>query len=419
MLNRGLMNNTILIEKFQELDWTFRGIKAREGIHGIHSYPAMMAPPVARRLIGELTNREDIILDPFCGSGTVLAEAILLGRKSIGYDINPLALLIAKVKTTPIPPENLHKALESIERIASVIIPEYAVIPTFSNINYWFKPEVVTELAKLKHGIEHLQNEEIKRFFMLVFARTVRQVSNTRGKEFKLFRIPEERLKSYKPAVLFTFKAIALECVNIMEHMYLNIKENLTETKIQLHDSRIPLPINRDVDLMLTSPPYGDSRTTVAYGQFSRLALQWLGMWDKNVDRESLGGKPTNYQTNLPRLKQVLIKIREADEKRAREVESFYYDLQRCIVNIAQVIKPKGYAVFVIANRKVKGVVLPNDELIVDMMVPLGFSHIGTLHREIPNKRMPIRNSPSNIPGDTDVTMLKEQIVLLIKEKEV
>ena len=104
------MNVAVLIEKFQGLDWIFRGIKAREGVHGLHSYPAMMAPPIARRLISELTNKGETVLDPFCGSGTVLAEAVLLGRRTIGYDINPLALLIAKVKTTPISPEILRKS---------------------------------------------------------------------------------------------------------------------------------------------------------------------------------------------------------------------------------------------------------------------------------------------------------------------
>ena len=412
------MNSTALIEKFQELDWTFRGIKAREGIHGIHSYPAMMAPPIARRLIGELTNHGDTVLDPFCGSGTVLAEAILLGRRAIGYDINPLALLIAKVKTTPISPEKLLRALESIERIASAIIPEYVDVPTFPNIDYWFKSGVVVDLARLKHAIEHVKGEEVKRFFNLVFARTVRHVSNTKSNEFKLYRLPEDKLRLYEPEVFLSFKTIALECINIMEQLYLNTRETMPETEIRFHDSRTPLPIHGAVDLMLTSPPYGDSRTTVAYGQFSRLALQWLDMWEKDVDRESLGGKLTAHQTTLPRLQEVLVKIRKADEKRAKEVESFYHDLRKCVENIATVVKLKGYAVFVIANRKVKGVVLPNDQSIVDMMVPLGFSHIGTLQREIPNKRMPLRNSPSNIPGETDVTMLKEHIVLFIKPKK-
>lgn len=413
------MYSSGLIEKFQELDWTFRGIKAKEGIHGIHSYPAMMAPPIARRLIGELTNKGDAVLDPFCGSGTVLAEAVLLGRRAVGYDINPLALLIAKVKTTPISPETLRKTLEGIERIASAIIPdpEYLNVPVFPNIEFWFKPEIITDLTRLKHGIGHISNESIKSFFMLVFARTVRQVSNTRRKEFKLYRLPEEKLRSHSPDVFVSFRDVALECINIMEQLYLSSREMNLDTDIRFHDSRTPLPINRSVELMLTSPPYGDSRTTVAYGQFSRLALQWLDMWDKDVDREGLGGKQTQRQSSFPRLKQVLAQIRGANKKRTEEVESYYLDLHECVKNIASVIKQNGYAVFVIANRKVKGVVLPSDQLIVDMMMPLGFSHLGTLQREIPNKRMPSRNSPSNIPGETDVTMLKEHIVLLMKER--
>ncbi len=411
------MNAVTLINRFQKLDWTFRGVKAKEGIHCIHSYPAMMAPPVARRLISELTNRGDTVLDPFCGSGTVLAEAVLLGRKAIGYDINPLALLIAKVKTTPVPPESLSRALESIERIASAIIPEYANVPAFQNIDFWFKPEMIADLTRLKHGIEHIADEDVQRFFKLVFARTVRQVSNTRGKEFKLYRIPENKLKSYKPDVFASFRHIASECISAVEQLYLNTREITPEADVRFHDSRCPLPLGNKVDLMLTSPPYGDSRTTVAYGQFSRLALQWLDMWEKDVDRECLGGRWVAHLSELPRLQQILVQMKEADEKRAREVEAFYFDLHKCVNNIADVIKPSGYAVFVIANRKVKGIVLPNDQLIVDMMVPLGFSHVGTLEREIPNKRMPSRNSPSNVPGETDVTMLKEHIVILIKEK--
>ncbi len=413
------MNSVNLIEKFQELDWTFRGIKAREGIHGLHSYPAMMAPPVARRLIGELTNRGDTVLDPFCGSGTVLAEAVMLGRNAIGYDINPLALLVAKVKTTPINPESLVAALESVERIAEAIIPEYVVLPEFSNIQFWFKAEVITELARLKSAIEHIQNEDIRRFFNLVFARTVRQVSNTKGKEFKLVRMPPEKLETFNPKVFFTFKMISLECIKLMGDLYNNIENMPILVEIHHHDSRTILPVEGLVDLMLTSPPYGDSRTTVAYGQFSRLALQWLGMWEKDVDREGLGGKPFGYDIGFPLIRQAITKIRNIDEKRSKDVESFYFDLFKCIRNIARIIRLKGYAVFVIANRKVKGVILPNDQIIVEMLNPFGFSHMGTLHREIPNKRMPSRNSPSNVPGETDVTMLNEQIVLFKKDKNI
>jgi tRNA G10 N-methylase Trm11 len=202
-----------------------------------------------------------------------------------------------------------------------------------------------------------------------------------------------------------------------MDDFYSRASDRLPSADVRFHDSRYPFPLPKEsISLMLTSPPYGDSRTTVAYGQFSRLALQWLDMWEKDVDKESLGGKPIARCCEIPILNNALDKVRLLDEQRAKEVEAFYQDLYLCMRNISTVVRPGGFAVFVVANRKVKGITLPTDKIIVDMMQSMGFSHVGTLQREIPNKRMPLRNSPSNIPGQTDVTMLRELIVLLRKQ---
>src|SRR5262245_2914227 len=65
--------------------------------HGLHSYPARMHPAMARSLIHLLSPGS--ILDPFCGSGTTLVEGRFAGKKSVGVDINPLAVLVAKAKT--------------------------------------------------------------------------------------------------------------------------------------------------------------------------------------------------------------------------------------------------------------------------------------------------------------------------------
>jgi DNA modification methylase len=202
-----------------------------------------------------------------------------------------------------------------------------------------------------------------------------------------------------------------------MEEFHSVMKELRAEANIMLHDARQPFPLTEPVDLMLTSPPYGDSRTTVAYGQFSRLALQWLDMWDKDIDQESLGGRRNPLKLETSNLIEALGRIEGEDNRRAEEVEAFYQDLHLCLENILKVVKPGGFAVFVIANRKVKGVILPTDKIIAEMMGPMGFSHVATYHREIPHKRMPSRNSPSNIRGQTDVTMLREHIVLLEKER--
>src|SRR3989338_7547204 len=85
---------------YLETPWDFRGADTKYYTHGLHTYPAMMIPQVAARLIKENLRNGSVILDPFCGSGTVLVESMLINKESFGIDINPLTKLIAECKTT-------------------------------------------------------------------------------------------------------------------------------------------------------------------------------------------------------------------------------------------------------------------------------------------------------------------------------
>jgi len=94
--------------------WDFRGENTKSYSHGIHNYPAMFIPQVARRIIQNCSQIGDTICDIFCGSGTALVESRLLGRNAYGIELNPLAVLLAKVKTTAIRPELLQKTFLSL-----------------------------------------------------------------------------------------------------------------------------------------------------------------------------------------------------------------------------------------------------------------------------------------------------------------
>ncbi|MCJ7561453.1 MAG: site-specific DNA-methyltransferase, partial [Thermoplasmata archaeon] len=82
--------------------------------HGIHKYPAKFIPQIPRFCIESFSDAEDVVLDPFMGSGTTLLESYILGRESYGIDIHPLARMIAKVKTTPIDPTHLSRVAEKL-----------------------------------------------------------------------------------------------------------------------------------------------------------------------------------------------------------------------------------------------------------------------------------------------------------------
>lgn len=178
---------------------------------------------------------------------------------------------------------------------------------------------------------------------------------------------------------------------------------------------------NNSIDLIITSPPYGDSKTTVAYGQFSRLSLQWLGLSKKevtNIDKISLGGviiddpeiKQSSHSLDL-----TINQIAKKDNKRAKEVLSFYTDLDGCFKEIDRITHAGSVFCIVVGNRTVKGVQIPTDEIISELLYHHSFEHGKTIIRKIPNKVMPSQNSPTNEPGKLSPTITEEYIVIMKK----
>ena len=406
--------------------WDFRKANTKQYTHCFHPYPAMMIPQVAGRLIDEFGEGAELLFDPYCGTGTSLVEANIRGINAIGTDINPLARLIAKVKTTPISLEVLDRSISDFSDfvISIRLHPKDldAEIPKFNNIDYWFKKSTQKMLAAVKQFIEKIENNDVRDFFKVAFSETVREVSMTRNGEFKLYRMTEKQIEKFDPDV---FESMIYKLKRNRDGMkeFLSLKDNSSSAEIYDFNTVLGIPEEivapESVDMVVTSPPYGDSRTTVAYGQFSRLANQWLGFDDaKNVDKNSMGGKRIKewVEFGFPPLDETLTKIKEKDGKRVYDVISFYLDYEKSIHNISKVVKDGGIAAYVVGNRRVKGFEIPNDEITAFFFEKNGFEHKKTVVRAIPNKRMPKKNSPSNIAGLTDSTMNYEYIVIMKKD---
>jgi len=402
--------------------WNYSEDNTRAYTHAIHPYPAMMIPQVAGRLIDMYAKPKAVVLDPFSGSGSVLLEAFIRGYDSYGIDINPLSLLISRVKTTPLNYKDVQIELEKI--LNKAFRTKNTKRPNFFNIDYWFKPEVVSQLTALQTAVNSINDKKIKDFFKVVFSFTVRAASNTRNGEFKLYRIDDDKLKNYSPDVFEIFTKRAEENIASMSDLWEEYSRSKTKVNILNEDARRRTSIkDRKVDIVVTSPPYGDSKTTVAYGQFSRLSLQWLGFEgeDIDVDNRSLGGRLDVKNLHLgytsANLRYALDLVSRADQKRAREVLAFYIDLNKCFMELHRVIKKGGILCMVVGNRTVKGIQLPTDEISADFGESPGFKHIETIIRKIPNKRMPSKNSPTNEPGVLGATMTEEYIVIMEKIK--
>jgi len=414
------------VKKYRDETWDFRTADTKQYTHCFHSYPAMMISQVAGRILDEFGKNAKLLFDPYCGTGTSLVEANLRGINAVGTDINPLARLIAKVKTTIIPLKLLDSYLKDFNDFAfSVRLGARKVepkIPDFKNINYWFKEETQYWLAIIKEYTEKIDNKDVKDFFKVAFSETVRDVSLTRNSEFKLYRMSYKQIEKFDPDVLSIMIEKLVRNRNGMAE-YISLKKNKAHSQICDFNSVYQIPENvlqpHSVDIVITSPPYGDSRTTVAYGQFSRLSNQWLGFEEINeVDKKSMGGtrKKESKNFDFEPLDRVLSRITAVDKNRVYDVVSFYIDYEKSINNVSKVVKVGGIVAYVVGNRRVKGIEIPNNEITREFFEKNGFRHIKTIIREIPNKRMPKKNSPSNIPGVTDTTMNYEYIVILQKE---
>lgn len=406
----------------REIDdrWTFRDADTKEYTHGYHIYPAMMIPQIARTLIEEYRpqGRLQTILDPYMGSGTTLVEATIKGIDSIGTDLNPLARMMSKVKTTHYNEDSIQNQFIEISFQLSFYDPSKVINRDFgriSNYNYWYSDDVLLKLSYIQQLIdEYAQDSD---FFTLILAEIVREVSFTRNGEFKRFRMSEDKIANYKPNPFELFDKKAKR--NIAGLRAFNKSPHRPNIRICDFNSTDCIPqdiiAEESIDMVVTSPPYGDSRTTVAYGQFSRWANEWFGAENaKSLDNELMGGgKCREINFNSTELANTLSEIRALDEKRYWDVVSFLNDYSRSIQNVSKVIRMGGRVCYVVGDRRVKGIQIPLDYFTAEIFEQCGFSHINTIVREIPNKRMPALTSPTNISGNRVETMSHEYIVIL------
>jgi len=414
-------------KKYIDKSWDFRKDNTKEYTHCYHGYPAMMIPQVARKLIDKYGKEAKRLFDPYCGTGTSLVEANINNINAIGTDLNPLARLIAETKTTAIDLQKLDAHIRDFNDKAfstqfGITDDKHVELPDFKNIDYWFAKDVQEKLALVKNFIDNIQDGSIQKFFKVAFSETVRESSWTKNSEFKLVRMSAEQMKKFNPDV-YSIMECKLSRNRKGLESYLQTKQNGATANIYDFNTVVNIPTDilptDSVDLIVTSPPYGDSRTTVAYGQFSRLANQWLGVQDASqVDKTLMGGikNGNRIRSKSKAADETIAKIYDIDENRCKDVIAFFADYEKSISNLAGAIKPCGYACYVVGNRTVKGIAIPTDEITKEFFEANGFRHIETIIRNIPNKRMPSENSPSNVRGKKASTMKNEYIVICQKK---
>jgi hypothetical protein len=353
--------------------------------------------------------------------------------------LNPLAHLIASVKTTPIKQDKL---INSYERLIKNYNERKLEKPkSFKGIDTWFSKSSIKYLSHLLQCIELENNKDVRRVFEVSFSDIIRYVSLVRHNGFKLHRDRKKfDLEWTQDSIFKEYHKSFCKSLRGIIDLY---KDKTDASTVLLNDDSTNFLniYEKSIDLIITSPPYGDSRTTVAYGQFSRLSSQWLGLiglnergFTRNIDNELLGGKTSGIELNDSILERSvtlystilgfksLIDSSDGDVKkklvkRTKDVLSFYIDLEKTIIQGSKYLKSDKHFILITGSRIVKGIKLNTDLIVSELGENYGLLLDGILYRKtIPNKRMPHKVSATNVVGEKTPTMSKESIIILRKE---
>ncbi len=377
----------------------------------LHRYPATMLPQIGLELFKEFKVKKTNLLDPYCGSGSSFVSGLEYGIKHfVGFDLNPLALMISKARMTYIEYSYLirqkDKLLCQVEsRIERPL--DFNPLENITNLDFWIDKNAQQDLKLIFSCLKDLEDKNLQNLFMLSFSETLRECSYTRNNEFKLFRMKD--YDNYKPNVYAIFTKHIESLVKNYSQFY---QPKLQEISLKLTNASFQNSEQR-FDTLLTSPPYGDSKTTVAYGQFSTFINEWLGFKDaRKLDSKLIGGTKVQKLYSKGLIKDYILEISKIDKKRALEVSSFYFDLESSIKSLVSSINIGGKVFFIIGNRIIKNIKLPTDKFIAEIFCNNNFTHLQTIKRKISNKSMPLQNSPTNKVGILSRTINEEYIVV-------
>ena len=374
--------------------------------HWLHSYPAKMFHRIPRQILRELDRNGDaVVLDPFCGSGTVLVEAALRGNNAIGIDINPLARLLTKVKSTQLPTRELH-------RLGEFVVERARTYSDFNKndqfLNFWFKPEAQTSLFQLRSAIDNIEDPTHKNFFLITFSSIVRRCSLADPAIPPPVRLSQERMHKgngrYRRHLALAQK---LTSQTVYDHFTSALSNNIH----RIHQLGLCTKLGRvsvlgsnteaaattlsphSVDLILTSPPYCGAQK---YARTVRLELYWLGYNHSEIgeiDRCTLGTERIAKARDLHQLttghfpQDALIRtVWKRNPVRATMLSAYFRYLERFLWECRRVLRPTGDAFVTLGTSHFAGIRVDMAEYFSRLATEIGFTYVTTLVDSIPSR---------------------------------
>lgn len=422
-----ILNDFILNKPPNYWDFSFR---QKTKLECLFKYPAKMVSDMQLEILDFFIKNLNVktICDPFMGSGTIIDLAVKLDIDSIfGNDLNPYSYILNKNKFfySTLDDDLIKKDAENFEKKYKSIKLEKQHL--FNKIDKWYRKDVIIELSKIRF-ILYSYNFYYEKFLEIAFINIAKEFSNDRNSTSKLHVKKEENIKKIDCKLIFQkFIDYFFQIVDAVK-TELSISNKIKITLLNEDVNKINNFIKeKSIDLIITSPPYGDNKTTISYGQFSILPLLWLDKFNNSdyeynfskIDSDSLGGKLENLiekKNYLSKISSTFFKLSKKfiNNNSFNKVISFIYDFSIALQNINIILKNQGYVIFTLGNRRVSNIEIPFDQITIELLNYFNnYLLVANFKRNIPIKTIP--NITSKVKNKSVKSITKETILILQK----
>jgi M2.bsrDI len=316
--------------------WTALGTnnQINYSTHGIFRYFGKFPSTIGAHLIMQYTNEFDTVMDPMSGSGTTALEALLSNRNCKAFDVNPLSVLLAKVKTTHVDRNRLEEALDS--KYTPLSVEEFDWQPVgIRDVDHWFLPATQDSLRGLIYLINKIENEDVRNFFMICLAATIRPVSRATTQQGRLFLDVE----TAKEDALDTFIKRANKAIDAVD----SLPEKRVDIEIKEHEAGSPYDFGEINDLIIVHPPYFNS---YKYSSVNSLELAWMQINHADVRKNEV---------------REFFKVGKAEK-----IGVYVDDMCASLNNIVRTLKPGGTMGLMIGDTVIKGEYLSTTKQLLD-----------------------------------------------------
>lgn len=362
--------------------------KVVEYTHGLLKYPAKYIPHIPRWAILKYSKEGDIIMDNFMGSGTTNLEAVLLNRKSVGIDINPLSALVSKVKTAPLNISELESALTTIlNKYTKIKLKETDKV-NFPLKEFWFPETELTDFFKIKKVINEELIGDVKDFFQIVLYSIIKKFSYLDESQLKVKRDHQKLINGVKNTGLL-FENKALKSIKAMQSYVdqielLNLKPDVN-CKVLSATEKLPEYSNK-IDLVVSSPPYINAMNYPMFHRYELLLSGLICPYDyidhqtEYLGTERVYSKQYNdlhlfkmKDNDFKDLNDKISLIYSKEKKRAFIVKHYFEGMKESIQKVYDYLKENGVYVIVCGTNQIKGVEIDTCSILGEIGVQIGF----------------------------------------------